>query len=266
MPSPFPGMNPYLESPELWTEVHHRLISAIAAAIESTLPPNYRVAIEKRIYNQVPEDSILVGIPDVSVVSRRSTTESPTATLIATPQGVSDAMTVTLPMPEEVRESYLEIRDMATGEVITAIEILSPTNKRAGKGQEAYLAKREAVLSSATHLVEIDLLREGIPMPIVENLPRSQYRILISRSEQRPRGHLYAFSIRQPIPTIALPLRTDDALLILELQDLLLTMYDQARYDLAIDYQQNPIPKLLESDLEWCQEQLVSAGRRSFNS
>ncbi len=225
MPSPFPGMNPYLESPELWTEVHHRLISAIAAAIESTLPPNYRVAIEKRIYNQISKDR-----------------------------------------PEQIKESYLKIENMATGEVITAIEILSPTNKRAGKGQEAYLAKREAVLSSATHLVEIDLLREGIPMPIVENLPRSQYRILISRSEQRPRGHLYAFSIRQPIPTIALPLRSDDALLILELQDLLLTMYDQARYDLAIDYQQNPIPKLLESDLEWCQEQLVSAGRRSFNS
>jgi hypothetical protein len=222
MPSPLPGMNPYLESPELWTEVHHRLISAIAAAIEPSLPPSYRVAIEKRIYNQVPEDSIL----------------------------------------EEVRESYSEIRDMATGEVITAIEILSPTNKRAGKGREAYVTKREAVLGSATHLVEIDLLREGLPMPIVENLPRSQYRILISRSEQRPRGNLYAFSLRQTIPTIALPLRTDDALLVLELQDLLLTMYDQARYDLAIDYHQNPIPKLVESDLEWCQEQLISAGRR----
>lgn len=220
MPSPFPGMNPYLESPELWTEVHHRLISAIATAIESALPPSYRVAIEKRIYNQVPE------------------------------------------ILKEIRESYLKIRDMATGEVITAIEILSPTNKRAGKGREAYIAKREAVLGSATHLVEIDLLREGMPMPIVENLPRSQYRILISRSEQRPRGNLYAFSIRQPIPTIALPLRSDDAFLVLELQDLLLTLYDQARYDLAIDYQQNPIPKLVESDVDWCQEQLVATGQR----
>ncbi len=72
MPSPFPGMNPYLENPELWTEVHHRFISAIATSIEGSLPPSYRVAIEKRIYNQVPEDSVLIGIPDVSVVSRRS--------------------------------------------------------------------------------------------------------------------------------------------------------------------------------------------------
>ncbi len=260
MSSPFPGMNPYLENPELWTEVHHRLISSIAASIEPLLPPSYRVAIEKRIYSQFPEDSLLVGIPDVSIVSRRST-ESPTATLIA-PQGLSDALTITLPMPEEVRESYLEVRDMGTGEVITAIEILSPTNKRAGKGRDAYMTKREAVLASATHLVEIDLLREGLPMPIVESLPRSQYRILISRSEQRPRGNLYVFGVRQTIPTIAVPLRSDDALLILDLQDLLLTLYDQARYDLAIDYQKDPSPILMGDDLAWCHAQLIAAERR----
>jgi Protein of unknown function (DUF4058) len=119
MASPFPGMNPYLESPDLWTEVHHRLISAIAAAIEPNLPPNYRVAIEKRVYSQTPDDSVLVGIPDVAVLSRRAGMELPTAILVAEPQVESRAITITLPMPEEVRESYLEIRDMAQGDVIT---------------------------------------------------------------------------------------------------------------------------------------------------
>ncbi len=263
MPSPFPGMNPYLENPELWTEVHHRFISAIAMAIEGSLPPSYRVAIEKRIYTQVPDDSVLIGIPDVSVVSKRSVSTIPTTTLAETnSQGISDAITITLPMAEEIRESYLEIRDMSTGEVITSIETLSPTNKRAGKGRDAYVTKRESVLSSATHLVEIDLLREGIPMPIVEDLPRSQYRILVSRSEQRPRGTLYVFSVRQMIPTIALPLRSGDAMVILELQDLLLTLYNQARYDLAIDYTREPLPPLPESDRSWCHELLIAAGRR----
>jgi hypothetical protein len=78
MASPFPGMNPYLESPDLWTEVHHRLISAIAAAIEPSLPPNYRVAIEKWVYRQTIDDSILVGIPDVARLSRRGSKASPT--------------------------------------------------------------------------------------------------------------------------------------------------------------------------------------------
>jgi Protein of unknown function (DUF4058) len=195
-------------------EVHHRLISVIAASISPHLPPTYRVAIEKRVY------------------------------------------------PEEIREGYLEIRDMGTGEVITAIEVLSPTNKRAGKGREAYITKREEILSSSTHLVEIDLLREGVPMPIVENLPRSHYRILVSRSEQRPRGNLYAFNLQQPIPSITLPLRPTDVAPNLALQDLLTAIYAEARYDLAIDYQQEPIPALSGDDRSWCHETLTIAGKR----
>jgi Protein of unknown function (DUF4058) len=262
MASPFPGMNPYLESPDLWTEVHHRLISAIAAAIEPNLPPNYRVAIEKRVYSQTPDDSVLVGIPDVAVLSRRAGMELPTAILVAEPQVESRAITITLPMPEEVRESYLEIRDMAQGDVITSIEVLSPTNKRVGKGRDAYLAKREDVLGSATHLIELDLLREGLPFVSLDFLPRSAYRILVSRSERRPQAELYPVGLRQGLPTIAIPLQSGDGMPLLPLQALLLTLYDQARYDLAIDYQRDPVPGLKGDDLIWCGELLRLAGRR----
>jgi Protein of unknown function (DUF4058) len=264
MASPFPGMNPYLESPDLWTEVHHRLISAIAAAIEPNLPPNYRVAIEKRVYSQTPDDSVLVGIPDVAVLSRRTGTALPTATLVAEPQAVNGAITITLPMPEEVRESYLEIRDMAQGDVITSIEVLSPTNKRVGKGRDAYLAKREDLFASATHLIELDLLREGLPFVRLESLPRSAYRILVSRSERRPYAELYPAGLRQELPTIAVPLRSGDEMPLLPLQSLLLTLYDQARYDLAIDYQRDPVPALKGDDLMWCGELLRAAGRREI--
>lgn len=71
MPSPFPGMNPYLETPELWSEVHSRLIVAIADIIAVPLRPNYYVAIEKRTYLSEPDDSVLVGIPDVSIFKER---------------------------------------------------------------------------------------------------------------------------------------------------------------------------------------------------
>lgn len=152
MPSPFPGMNPYLEHPELWMEVHHRLITALANAIESNLSFDYRVAIEKRVYTLTPEDAVLVGIPDVAVISQN---RSASANVLPTADAT---LTVLLPMPEEIRESYLEIRDVKTGAVITLIEVLSPTNKRPGKGRTTYESKRNDVLGSATHLVEIDLL------------------------------------------------------------------------------------------------------------
>lgn len=96
MPSPFPGMNPYLENSELWPEVHHRLITALAIALQPQLSPNYRVAIEKRTYLSDGEDSVLVGIPDVSVLSQRLTAQ-PLST--ATLPTQSEAIMVILPMP-----------------------------------------------------------------------------------------------------------------------------------------------------------------------
>jgi hypothetical protein len=121
MPSPFPGMNPYLENPELWTEVHHRLITAIAIAITLPLRPKYRVAIEKRTYLSEGDQSIEVGIPDVSVLSQTAT--RPTRSPITTLPELSESITVPLPMPQEIREGYLEIREVATGRVVTVIEI-----------------------------------------------------------------------------------------------------------------------------------------------
>jgi hypothetical protein len=180
---------------------------------------------------------------------------------------MAGAITITLPMPDEVRESYLEIRDMAQGDVITSIEVLSPTNKRVGKGRDAYWAKRVDVLASATHLIELDLLREGLPFVSLDGLPRSglsrsSYRILISRSEQRPQAELYPVGLRQALPTIAVPLRRGDVEPLLPLQALLMMVYDQARYDLAIDYQRDPLPALEAADLSWSVDQLVAAGRR----
>lgn len=127
MPSPFPGMNPYLERPELWTEFHHRLITAIANAIEPSLSLDYRVAIEKRVYSSVPEDAVLIGIPDAAVISQSQSCQSIPTTTLSASDGVS---TVILPIPEEVRESYLEIRDVTSGNVITVIELLAGFNHR----------------------------------------------------------------------------------------------------------------------------------------
>ena len=261
MPSPFPGMNPYLENPELWSECHHWMITAIAEFLVPHLRPKYRVAVEKRVYQMTDDNSILVGIPDV-VVGRFLTTTEKELSNIAVASPPAKPVIVNLPMLEEVREGYLEVREVATGEVVTAIEILSPKNKRTGEGRKAYESKRQQVLSSLTHLVEIDLLRNGEPMPILGNQIKSDYRILVSRSESRPKAELYPFGLSEKIPAFLLPLRRGDTEPIVDLEALIHGVYDRAGFDLAIDYTSEPVPPLAEADILWANTLLQQQGLR----
>jgi Protein of unknown function (DUF4058) len=119
MPSPFPGMDPYLESPKFWSELHNRLMVAIADDLAPKLRPRYRVAIEQRVYlSNTNEDGLLVGIPDVTV-SDRGNPGGSVATVVS---ASSKPIAISLPLPEEIRESYLEVREVSSGQVITAIE------------------------------------------------------------------------------------------------------------------------------------------------
>ncbi|MEM8615270.1 MAG: DUF4058 family protein [Cyanobacteria bacterium P01_H01_bin.105] len=246
MPSPFPGMDPYLESPEFWPEVHSRLIVAIADSLAPNLHPKYYAAIEKRTYLDTTEDSILVGIPDVSITSKSPNLQAEHRTVATLPQ----AEIVTLPLPEEVTERYLEIRDAQTSTVITAIEILSPKNKRTGEGRTAYLRKRQQILTTQTHLIEIDLLRGQTAMPLGTQT-RTDYRILVSRSHTRPQAELYSFELQTRIPIFCLPLKQGDPEPEVNLKAILDDIYDRAGYGFRIDYQQPPKPSLEPKDQQW---------------
>jgi len=247
MASPFPGMDPYLENPELWSAVHSRLIVAIADELVNHLSEKYRVEVEKRVYFSSDDESVLVGIPDVSVATRRSVKPSTSTVTLSLPVQPEQ---VTVPSAEEVTERYLEIREVATGMVVAVIELLSPKNKRPGEGRIAYLRKRSQVLASMSHLVEIDLLRGGQPLPMSGQHP-SDYHILVSRADQRPTADLYGFDLQQPIPPFPIPLMPGEEAPILELQPLLNRVYEKGRYHLAIDYGQPPVPPLREADKQW---------------
>jgi Protein of unknown function (DUF4058) len=258
MASPFPGMDPYLEHPSLWPEVHTRLISAIATTLETRLSDAYFIGVEKRIYQLTADDAVLIGIPDTTIAQRSSVSDPPPilepnsdASATTTLVKPATCLTVTLPMPVKIRESYLEIRDIETGDVITAIEVLSPANKRTGEGRRAYEFKRQAVLGSQTHLIEIDLLRSGHPMLMMGSIQATNYRILVSPSNQRPHAQLYGFNVEQPIPIVPIPLKLGEVDLDLDLQDLLTHIYSQARYARRIDYQTRPVPALPEPSQTW---------------
>lgn len=250
----FPGMNPYLENPQLWSEIYFGLIAVMARAchaeasptLNAVITPRYRAAVEKRVY----VDTLLVGIPDVAVFQRGTGIEAtgslqPTVTL-------SKPVTVTVPIVEETQERFLEIREVGTGAIVTVIEVLSPKNKRAGADKEKYDTKRQTVLNSTAHLVEIDLLRTGEPKPMA-GVVASAYRILVSRADCRPTAELYPFNLQDPLPRFLLPSRPGDEEPIMDLQHILEQVYQEAALDLAIDYSIQPIPFVSEVDFEWLQ-------------
>lgn len=238
MSTPFPGMDPYLE-----------------------LRPRYRVAIEQ--YSYLPDSSSgeeEIGYPDVLAIASRQNEPPPASSTDSSSMALAGAVVVSplvgeLPMPTEIVQRYLEVRTVKTREVVTVMEILSPANKTSKAGREQYNRKRLKILKSMTNLVEIDLLRVGKPLPM-KVAGQSNYRIVISRSWQRPRADVYLFSIREPIPDFSIPLRQGEPEPTLPLNKLLHELYDQANYDLTIDYQDPPEPQLLDEDAEWAKKLL----------
>ncbi|MEO0455801.1 MAG: DUF4058 family protein [Cyanobacteria bacterium P01_A01_bin.114] len=254
MPSPFPGMDPFIEQPNYWSSFHSRLIVALANAIEVDLSDQYYVEVEVRSYLNEGDENLLVGIPDAVIFSAKETLPDALPELDS---GLGTAVLpkpqrVNIPVPDMVNERYLEIREVVSEQVITVIEVLSPKNKRAGRGRTVYEEKRLKVLTSLTHLVEIDLLRTDRPLPVIGRPAEALYSILVSRSEQRPAADLYGFGLREPIPSFLLPLKPGDQDLLVHLQAVFAAVYEQARYRSRIDYLQ-PLsePTLGAEDQAW---------------
>ncbi len=248
MPTPFPGMDPYLERPGVWNQVHTSLIVDIQRFLTPILRPHYHVAIEQRQYLTVlPPDEQATGIPDILVTSSPLRGLNYALAMAPTTPG---PLVAELPVPEEVKERYLEIRDIKSGVVITVIEILSPANKIGREGRDLYERKRFKTLGSLTNLVEIDLLRIGQPFPMKISA-QDDYRILVSRSQSRPRADVYLFDVPDPIPDFPIPLRPGEQEPILSLNKILHTLYDQGGYDMIIDYEQPPNPPLSDEDTVW---------------
>ncbi len=259
MANPFPGMNPYLEQSEYWSDFHNQLIGAIARALIPQLLPKYRVVTDKWVYKIAGSTLIAIGRPDVTVqlavsgveLQRRDSASisTRTATAVAVSQPSVLPISVSVPMREEVRQSYIEVKDTATKKVVTAIELLSPANKQ-GEGRQKYEAKRQQILESLTHLVEIDLLRAGNPLPVANNSKKSHYRILVSPANSRPAADLYLFNLGDRIPCFPLPLLAEDKEIIVDLQQLVNQLYQQLGYDYFIDYKSSPPSPWSEKDVK----------------
>jgi hypothetical protein len=253
MKSPFPGMDPYLEEPNLWPDVHLTLIIAMRAVLNASMPPGYAASADRYVWIHEPEatERTRVVRPDVDIVKERDSDSPATATVIAPPR------TVVLPVVRQEGNKYLSIVDSRSKHLVTVIELLSPANKRPGLDREAYLTKRIDYLAAGVNVVEIDLLREGQRLPIEGSLPSGcHYYALVCRARQMPTAGIWPFGIRDSLPTIPIPLLPADGDVPLDLGVCLERAFEESRFDLKVNYQQSSEPPLSPADAEWARSLL----------
>ena len=249
MPSPFPGMNPYLEQDDVWHDFHERFLPAAAEVIGAQAQPDYIVKIDEHIYvHELPfEPRRLLGRADLAVIPTRHLGESPPAV------GLLDAPArVRIPAVDVEHEAFIEIRDRRSRELVCVLEVLSPSNKRPGPNREQYLAKRRQILNSPAHLVEIDLLCDGEAMPS-EDRPSCTYSVMVSRAGDRPVAGFWSIGLRDCLPMIPIPLRPPHTDARLDIQALLHRIYDAAGYQFYI-YEGTPALSLAHNDIVWSRQ------------
>ena len=245
-------MDPYLERD--WRDVHGTLVTLARIALNESLPAGLAARTEDRVYVEVAEGIARNIAPDVRVVERP----------VAAGRQGDAALAVAEPLLLELDsdpavEHFIQIVESNGGRVVTAIEFLSPANKVPGPGCDAYIKKRQEFLASDTHLVEIDLVRAGDWMELIQpyRVPpeyRSTYRVTFRRAD-RPKAEFYRIGLRDRLPRTGIPLRATDRDVALDLQALLDRAYESGRYD-SIDYTRPCDPSLLPDDAAWLAERL----------
>lgn len=258
MPNPFPGMDPYLEG-DLWPSVHADLTSEIVRQLSPQIQPKYVAITTRRIVMARPDEIEIWSphrLPDIAVLdANRSGILTAGVTAMA-------PLVIDMPEPEPIPLRSIELRDTAQNRLVTAIEVLSPTNKR-GEGAGEYAAKRTSILQSRAHLMEIDLLRVGARFPLLGPLPSVSYFVFLSRADRRPRIEVWPIPMDQPLPKVPVPLLDADPDVVLDLQAALRTIYDIVRYDLLINYANAPAVPFTPEQSAWANDLLRSAGRRA---
>jgi hypothetical protein len=254
--SPFPGMDPFLQTH--WSGVHTRLMTYAADALQPQLPPDLIALVEENVRLDLDDELLALRTPDVFVA------ETPHQLIPSPlPSSVEISQPVLLEIAHDpIIDRHIEIRDASGGKAITAIEFLSPWNKAAGAGLNEYLKKREQYLQTQANLVEIDLVRGGkwhlmLSPYRVPKQYRTMYRATVKRTKMPTQLALYPISLAAKLPSIAVPLRTGEKDVALNLQDLIDQVYRNGGFD-RIDYSKPCDPPFDEEETKVAAPFLVS--------
>jgi hypothetical protein len=248
----FPGVDPFLESQGYWPDFHASFITYWRDALIDLLPDHYEARMDERInLVELPDEKTRRIEPDVAIERRRLSSPTPPA-----PAGVATLEPVTIPLviEEEQRERYIEIVRRPDRTLVAILEVLSPANKEE-PGRSIYLAKRDALLRQNVHLVEVDLLLSGL-LPLRDPLPPGDFYALVARADRRPDCQVYAWTIRQPLPAIPIPLLPPDHDIWVDLAAIFNLTYERGRYARYLDYAASPPAPLKAEDRTWVTERL----------
>jgi hypothetical protein len=274
MSSPFPGMDPYLEAPQIWPDLHNALAGEIRNELNQTLPSPYYARLEMRpelgIVDQEGERQRIV--PDVMVVRYPDVSKAPGGGAVAVVERPRRDLSPSIDSATslgKIRHHFVEIRDPSEGhKLITLIEIVSPSSKRAGPDREAYGFKQREVLESDANLIELDFVRAGrriLPTVDLKTLIKTiksppAYLVLINRAWQRTsfstRYQIFPVGLREWLPCIPVPLKRGEEEVSLDLQFVFNRAYNTGPYRRgAVDYAKRPpAPRLDPEDAAWAAE------------
>jgi hypothetical protein len=256
MPSPFPGMDPYIESPEVWSDFHINLTAAIQAELNQIIQPRYFAELVPYVTYEVIEVAQARSIyPDVTITQPLPPRgQIAGGTAVITPASAESRVPLEMPL----RLNHIEIRLTDTRQLVTVIEVLSPVNKRRGhQALDDYQRKRRELLRSSVHLMEIDLLRGGERPPLEIPVPQAPYYVSLAREDRRPRIEVWAIQLAEQLPVPPVPLREPDGDVPLDLQAVVAAAYERGAYGIRIDYRQPPPPPpLAPEEAEWVEQLL----------
>ncbi len=219
MPSPFPGMDPYLEDEKLWPAFQHALVAGLYQALLPNLVDRYRARVGQRHY--VTEQALFTSV-----------------------------------IRDEHHEEFVEVRQRCDGRLVTLLDVVSPPNKTLAAARQAYLDKRQEAKNAGASIVEIDLILQGQPTLEYsrDGLPDWDYAVTVTRSTQPERYEIYTATLQKKLPRFRLPLAADDRDAVLDLQTVFTRCYDQGGFGAKIDYARDPVTTLADDDRKWLGE------------
>ncbi len=221
MPSPFPGMDPYLEQEQLWPVFQHHLVGCLYQLLLPGLVDRYRARVGHRHY--FTEQALFTSV-----------------------------------IREEHQEEFIEIRQRTDSRLVTLLDVVSPANRLTAGGRQKFLDKRREARSQNASLVEIDLVLQGQPMLDYsrEGLPDWDYAVTVTRSTQPERYEIYTATLQKKLPKFRLPLAPDDRDTVLDLQLAFTRAFEQGGFAAKVDYRRDPPTTIEDEDRAWIRERL----------
>lgn len=263
MACPFPGMDPFLEAPGIWADFQQEFASALRRVLRPLLPRRYFVKLAHRgVLDRGTSEELGVVVPDTAVVDRgKAASGASVRPSAAAP--TTAPIEVDLEMVLPGKQFFLEVVEVEGDRLVTAIEILSPANKRSGsRDRLRYLGKRDRYLDGHVHFIEIDLLRGGERWRAGKE-PDSAYRVLLHRADLRLRADVWPIGLQDALPTVPVPLLGGDPAVPLSLAGAFERAYDGAGYDTYLPYEGDvPPPPVSGDDLVWVRECVRKLGLR----